>query len=108
MRFLVTMPFNDLKAPPQPREMGLFIENVILPSLVRLAEWEKEGRVTGGVLAGRRGHAIIVDVESHEALGNLLRELPVWPFSDIRVEALESFAYRAEAGKRMAESMKTP
>jgi len=106
MRYLVTMELNDINSSPDPREMATFIENVVLPSLSQLAGWEKEGKVKGGVLGGRRGQAFMIDVDSHEALGDLLRQLPIWSSCDIDVVPIESFQHRVEAGKQMAQRMK--
>lgn len=103
MRYLVTMELNDINSSPDPREMATFIENVVLPSLGQLAQWEKAGTVRGGILAGRRGQAFIVDVDSHEALGDLLRQLPIWTSCDIDVTPIESFEHRLEAGKQMVQ-----
>ena len=44
MRFLVTMEHIDTGDAPPPREMGAFLENVVLPSVKMLGEWEKAGK----------------------------------------------------------------
>jgi muconolactone delta-isomerase len=106
MRFLVTMEVIDLDPSTPPREMGAFIENAVLPSLKLLAEWEKQGKAKGGVLAGRRGQAMIVDVDSNEALGDLLRMLPMWGASEVDVTPLESFEHRLEAGAKTVQMLK--
>ncbi len=107
MRFLVTMEHIDTGEAPPPREMGAFIENVVLPSVKMLGEWEKAGKAKGGILTGRRGAAFIIDVDSHEQLSDMLRSVPIWGVSDIDIVPLESNDHRYKVDGEMAKQLKS-
>jgi len=107
MRFLVTMEHIDTGEAPPPREMGAFLENIVLPSVKILGEWEKAGKAKGGILAGRRGAAFILDVDSHEQLSDMLRSVPIWGVSDIDIVPLESIDHRYKTDGETAKQLKS-
>jgi muconolactone delta-isomerase len=107
MRFLVTMEHIDTGDAPLPRELGAFLENVVLPSLKTLGEWEKAGKAKGGILAGRRGAAFILDVDSHEQLSDMLRSVPIWGLSDIDIVPLESIDHRYKTDGETAKRLRS-
>ncbi len=107
MRFLVTMEHIDSGEPAMPKEMAALLENAVLPSIKTLGEWQKAGKAMGGVLAGRRGAAFIVDADSHEQLGDLLRTLQIWGVCDIDIVPLESFDHRLKVDGEMAKQLKS-
>lgn len=105
MRFLVTMEHIDTGDAPLPRELGEFLKNVVLPSLKTLSEWETAGKAKGGILAGRRGAAFVLDVDSHEQLSDMLRSLPIWRISDIDIVPLESIDHRYKTDGKTAKQL---
>jgi muconolactone delta-isomerase len=107
MRFLVTMEHIDSGEPMAPHELAALLENVVLPSVKTLGEWEKAGKAKGGILAGRRGAAFVIDVDSHEQLSDMLRSVPIWGVSDIDIVPLESNDHRYKADGEMAKQMKS-
>jgi muconolactone delta-isomerase len=106
MRFLVTMEHIDSGEAIPPREMGAFLENVVLPSIKTLGEWEKAGKAKGGILTGRRGAAFVIDVDSHEQLSDMLRSVPIWGVCDVDIVALESNDHRLKVDSEMAKQLK--
>lgn len=107
MRFLVTMEHIDTGEAPTPRELAALLENVVLPSVKTLGEWEKAGKAKGGILTGRRGAAFIIDVDSHEQLSDMLRSVPIWGVSDIDIVPLESNDHRYKVDGEMAKQLKS-
>jgi muconolactone delta-isomerase len=107
MRFLVTMEHIDTGEAPAPRELAALLQNVVLPSVKALGEWEKAGKAKGGILAGRRGAAFIIDVDSHEQLSDMLRSVPMWGVSDVDIVPLESIDHRYKVDGEMAKQLKS-
>jgi hypothetical protein len=92
MRFLVTGEYVETGALLSPDHLGPLAQNVILPSLQMLAKWEQDGKIKGGVLAGQRAGAFIVETSSHEEVGQLLASLPFWGIIKWDVTPLQSWA----------------
>ena len=50
----------------------------MLPTEEALAALESEGKVRGGIAAGARTAAFILDAESHDEANQILQGLPAW------------------------------
>ena len=96
MRFLVTGDYVETGALLSPEYLGPLAQNVILPSLEMLAKWEQEGKIRGGVLAGERAGAFIVEASSHEEVGQLLASLPFWGIVKWHATPLQSWTSTVE------------
>jgi hypothetical protein len=90
MKFLVIGHYIDPGPMLPPDQLGPLAQHVILPSLEMLADWEKDGKITGGIFAGQRAGAFVIDSPSHEALGDLLASLPFWGVVKWDVTPLQS------------------
>jgi hypothetical protein len=77
MKYLVMADAIEFNPTAPPEEAAGVIERRVIPSLEMLAQWEDEGKVTGGGFAGRRAMAFIVEAESNE-VAKLLASLPYW------------------------------
>lgn len=89
MKFLVT-------AEPEagmlmPEQVALLAERAILPSLEQLAKLEADGEVVGGVPAGYRGVAFLMEATTAEEIGDKLTALPFWRINRWTVTPLQSF-----------------
>jgi muconolactone delta-isomerase len=103
MRYLVTMEL--IGTPPvSPQEMVRHIEQIIIPMHEKL-EAEKK-ILAGGLVAGARTITVIVDVESHDELDQLLTSLPGWGLMKVDVTPLQSFKGRIAIARRMLEQFK--
>jgi hypothetical protein len=80
---------NILAGPPEVNIARL--ENMTLPSLKKLAALEKDGKLTGGTMPGRREIFFIMDFPSNEEAGKFAMGLPWWPVHEAEVIALQSF-----------------
>jgi hypothetical protein len=79
MHYLVKGEFiEENLAGKTPEEAAMYIEQVIHPSLEMLWNWEQAKKVMGGVIAGERTAAFLLDAESNAEVGRMLRALPFW------------------------------
>ena len=107
MRYLVIMETVDTGEMPPPAEFAAFIETVVVPSLQTLNDWEKSGKIRGGILSGRRGAAFVVDAASHEELSDMVQQLPVSGTAEIEITPLDSFEYRVKSAAETANMLKS-
>jgi len=92
MQFLVTGEWVEVGALLSPAQMVPVMDGVVLPSLEMFVQWEREGRIRGGILAGQRAGAFVLEAASAEEAGDLLSSLPFWGLVKWQVTALQSFA----------------
>ena len=81
-------------------------ERVIRPSLESLAKMADEKRLTGGILAGERAGAFVVNAQSNEEVDTMLGELPFWGLVNWNVTPLVPFRSAIEHDRKAAEAMK--
>lgn len=93
--------------PTPPGQVAELLENVVLPSMEGFKRLQDEGKIlAGGVMAERRGGAMIIDAESHEELHESLASLPAWGLWEIEITPLQAIHARLEqdrAAARMRE-----
>src|SRR4051812_7267023 len=63
-KFLVTGEFIEVGVLVPPDQFLPIMEGLIIPSLEQLARWESEGRLAGGIVAGERAGAFILEAAS--------------------------------------------
>ena len=97
MLFLVNAEHVDAGPMMPPEEAIAYIEQVVIPSIEMLAQWEREGRVrAGGVFPGERVGAFVMEADSAEEVGRLLGSLPFWGQIKWEVRALQSLSSTVE------------
>jgi muconolactone delta-isomerase len=107
MHYLVKGEFiEEMLAGKTPEEAAMFSEQVIKPSLEALWKLSEEKKVFGGVTAGARESAFIIDVESNAELGRLLRSLPFWGAMRWTVSPLQSFQSAADQDSEAVQAMR--
>jgi len=82
-------------------------ERVIRPSLESLAKMVDDKKMTGGVLAGQRAAAFIMDAQSNEEVDKVLGGLPFWGLLNLSVTPLVSVRTAMERDQRAADAMKS-
>jgi muconolactone delta-isomerase len=107
-QFLVTGEYIELGAAQPPEQTAAMVEEVIIPSLEKWAELEDEGRLTGGVFAGERAGAFVLEADSHEEVGQILTSLPFWPLIKWQVKPLQSARSTAERERNLLAQLKAP
>jgi muconolactone delta-isomerase len=106
MRYLVQIESIDSGENMPPRQVAALLEDIVIPTMKVLVEWEKMSKAKGGILSGRRGAAFVIDAASNEELSDLLRGLPVWGFSEVEITPLDSAEHRIQAETQAAQMMK--
>jgi muconolactone delta-isomerase len=96
MRFLVTIEASDPPVGMPPEQLGQVLDQMIIPGLEKLAQWEQEGRVHGGGYTAGRGGVFIVDADSSEEVDQLVTSLPHWALLKVDVKPLVSASASVE------------
>jgi hypothetical protein len=71
-----------------------------------LKEWEEKKKVVGGLFAGQRAGAIIVEAPSGEELSSWLQLLPFWGQNSWEVIPLQTFQSGTENVKKQIANLK--
>ncbi|MQS15573.1 hypothetical protein F7Q99_25700 [Streptomyces kaniharaensis] len=107
MQFLVELRYTE----PGPllsaeQAVGLIRERVV-PSLEVLAEWQEKNDTikAGGVFAGVRAAAFVLESDSGEEIGRTLSSLPFWHDVKWEVTPLQTFRSAAEREAGVAEQV---
>jgi len=110
MRFLVTIDGSDIGVGMLPEQLAQVMDQMIIPGVEKLAQWEQEGRIHGGGYTAEKGSVFIVDAESSEEVDQLVTSLPHWGVVQVDVEPLISHSAlleRARAvGQRLQEQVR--
>ncbi len=88
MRFLVTIDGSDLGVGMPPEQLVQVIDQMVIPSIEQLAQWDREGRIHGGGYTAARGGVFMIDADSSEEVDQLLSSLPHWGLVKIDVKPL--------------------
>ena len=106
-RYLVTGDYVDPGPLLPPEQLAHLIEHLVLPSFEALAKLEGEKKILGGgILAGARAGAFIVDVASNDELNRLLQNLPFWGIVRWSSTPLQGFRERAADERQAMERLK--
>jgi muconolactone delta-isomerase len=90
MRFLVTLDGSDLGVGMPPERLGQVMDQMVIPGIEKLAQWEQEGRIHGGGYTAARGGVFIIDADSSEEVDQLVTSLPHWGLIKVDVKPLIS------------------
>src|ERR687893_741879 len=106
MRFLVTIDATDVGVETPPERLAQVLDQMIVPSIEKLAQWEQEGRIHGGGLTGAGGDTFLVDAASSEEVDQLVTSLPHWSLVKVDVKPLiphSALLERVRALRQMAQ-----
>ena len=107
MQYLVTMETVQTYIPSSPKELIPWLEQRIIPNDEVLAKLMAEKKIlAGGVLAGRKGEAFIIEAASNEELDRLLMSFPMWTLQNVEVIPLDSFEDRATRTLQLLKELK--
>ncbi len=90
MRFLVTIDGSDTGVGVPPEQLVQMLDQMVIPGVEKLAQWEQEGRIHGGGYTAGRGGVFIVDADSSEEVDQLVTSLPHWGMVKVDVKPLIS------------------
>jgi muconolactone delta-isomerase len=105
MRFLITLDGSDMAVGRPPEQLGQVVEQMVVPSMEQLAQWEQEGRIHGGGYTAARGGAFIMDADSSEEVEQLLTSLPYWGLVKVEVKPLISTSSMLERARAMSQRL---
>ena len=88
MRFLVTLDGSDIGVGMPPERLGQVVEQMVVPSIEQLTQWEQEGRIYGGGYTAARGGVFIMEADSSEEVDQLVTSLPYWGIVKVEVKPL--------------------
>lgn len=107
MLFLVSGEWVEVGALLPPEQVVQVLDQIVLPSLELLAEWEQQGRIHGGILVGERAGTFTLEAASHEEAGQLLSSLPFWGYVKWQVRPLQSVRSAAERERQVSVQIKS-
>ena len=105
MRFLVTIDGSDLGVGMPPEQLVQVIDQMVIPSIEQLAQWDREGRIHGGGYTAARGVVFMIDADSSEEVDQLVSSLPYWGLVKIEVKPLISTSAMLERGRAMIQAL---
>ena len=104
MLFLVKTEYVEPGPLLPPESVLSFVEQLVIPSVEMLAQWEQEGRIrAGGVFPGERAGVAVMEADSAEEVGQLLGSLPFWGQMKWEVRALQSLSSTVERERGILE-----
>ncbi len=105
MRFLVTLDGSDLGVGMPPERLGQVLDQMVIPGIEKLAQWEQEGRIHGGGYTAARGGVFMIDADSSDEVDQLVTSLPHWGLIKVDVKPLISTSSMLERGRAMRQRL---
>ena len=99
MRFLVTIDGSELGVGMPPERLAQVVEQMVIPGIEKLDQWEQEGRIHGGGYTAARGGVFIIDADSSEEVDQLVTSLPHWGLVKVDVQPLISTSSLVERAR---------
>jgi hypothetical protein len=106
LKFLVIGKGIDYGGPIDPSYIAMFFENVVMPSFEILKKWENDKKIVGGLWAGQRAGAIMIEAASAEELSSWLQSLPFWGSNTWEVVPLQTIQSGIEDLKKQIAEVK--
>ena len=103
MRFLVTIDGSDVGVGMPPERLAQVQDQMIIPGVEKLAQWEQEGTIHGGGYTAARGAVFIMDADSSEEVDQLVTSLPHWGVVKVDVQPLISTSALLERARAMRQ-----
>jgi len=82
-----------------------YINHIVIPSYEQLIKLESENKIKGGLLAGHRAGAFVMEAPSNEELGKMLRSIPFWGMVKWKVTPLQSIKSALEQDGHIAKML---
>ena len=105
MRFLVTIDGSDVGVGMPPERLVQVVNQMVIPGVEKLAQWEQEGRIHGGGYTAARGNVFIVDADSSDEVDQLVTSLPHWGLVKVDVKPLISHDALLERARAMGQRL---
>ena len=105
MRFLVTIDGSEIGVGMPPERLGYIVEQMVVPSIEQLTQWEQEGRIYGGGYTAAKGGVFIIDADSSEEVEQLITSLPYWGLVKVDVKPLISTSSMLERSRAVSQRL---
>ena len=105
MQFLVTIDGSDVGVGIPPERLVQVLDQMVIPGIEKLAQWEQEGRIHGGSYTAARGAVFVIDAESSEEVDQLVTSLPNWGLVKVDVKPLISNSASLERTRGMRQRL---
>ena len=105
MRFLVTIEGSDALVGMPPERLVQVVDQMVIPGVEKLAQWEQEGRIHGGGYTAARGGVFMIDADSSEEVDQLVTSLPHWGLVKVDVKPLISHSALLERARAMGQRL---
>jgi muconolactone delta-isomerase len=105
MRFLVTLDGSDIGVGMPQERLGQVVEQMVVPSIEQLSQWEQEGRIYGGGYTAARGGVFIMEADSSEEVDQLVTSLPYGGLVKVDVKPLISTSDMVERARAMSQRL---
>ncbi len=105
MRFLVTIDGSDAGVGTPPERLVQVMDQMVIPGVEKLAQWEQEGRIHGGGYTAARGALFIIDADSSDEVDQLVTSLPHWGLVKVDVKPLISNSSMLERIRAMRQRL---
>jgi hypothetical protein len=82
-----------------------YINHIVMPSYEQLVKMESENKIKGGLVAGQRAGAFVMEASSHDEIGKILRSIPFWGMVKWKITPLQSFKSALEQDGHIAKML---
>jgi hypothetical protein len=82
-----------------------YINHIVIPSYEQLIKLESENKIKGGLLAGQRAGAFVMEASSNDELGKILRAIPFWGMVKWKITPLQSIKSALEQDEHIAKML---
>ena len=100
MRFLVHIDGSNVGVGMPPERIAQIREQMVVPGVEKLAQWEQEGKIHGGGYTGARGSVFVIEADSIEEVDQAVTSLPHWGLVKVDVKTLISMSHILERIRR--------
>ena len=100
MRFLLDIDGSNVGVGMSPEQITQIREQMVVPGVEKLAQWEQEGRIYGGGFTGARGSVFVIEADSIEEVDRIVTSLPHWGLVKVDVKPLISMSHMLERIRR--------
>lgn len=82
-----------------------YINHIVIPSYEHLMKLESENKLKGGLLAGQRAGAFVIEASSNDEVGKMLKAIPFWGMVKWKITPLQSFKSALEQDGHIAKML---
>ena len=105
MWFLVTIDGTDVGVGTPPERLAQQMDQMVIPGVEKLAQWEQVGRIHGGGYTAASGGVFVIDADSIDEVDQLVTSLHNWGLVKVDVKPLISNSVLLERARGMRQRL---